>query len=197
MAQQTTGAQSPGTQLPNTQPANAQPATTQPANKPPPAALYRPADSAPATWSMNSLFQQLLSAGDSGGSLGMSLVTQPPGTATPLHRHTREAEAFFLLDGSMTYRAGEQTFHLSPGDFIWLPLGLPHAFRVTGSTPVRFLGLTAPGDLMTLYDEVGVPATEPRLPAGDGRPMEEEIARWNEIAPRYGLQVVGPPLPQE
>ena len=64
MAQQTTGAQSPGTQLPNTQPANAQPATTQPANKPPPAALYRPADSAPATWSMNSLFQQLLSAGD-------------------------------------------------------------------------------------------------------------------------------------
>ena len=187
MAQQTTRAQSPSTQPPSTQPANTQPAT----------ALYRPADSAPATWSMNSLFQQLLSAGESGGSLGMSLVTQPPGTATPLHRHTREAEAFFLLDGSMTYRAGEQTFHLSPGDFIWLPLGLPHAFRVTGATPVRFLGLTAPGDLMTLYDEVGMPATERRLPAGDGRPMDEEIARWSEIGPRYGLQVVGPPLPEE
>jgi len=160
-------------------------------------ALYRPAGSAPATWAMGSLFEQLLSARDSGGALGMALVTQPPGTATPLHRHTREAEAFFLLDGSMTYRAGEQTFHLSAGDFIWLPSGLPHAFRVTGSAPVQFLGLSAPGGLMALYDEVGIPATERRLPGSDGLSMGEEIARWNEIGPRYGLQVVGPPLPEE
>jgi len=160
-------------------------------------ALYRPAQSAPATWAMGSLFEHLLSAVDSGGALGMALVTQPPGTATPLHRHTREAEAFFLLDGSMTYRAGDQTFHLSTGDFIWLPAGLPHAFRVTGSTPVRFMGLTAPGDLMALYDEVGIPATERRLPGVDGRTMSEEIARWNEVGPRYGLQVVGPPLPED
>lgn len=159
------------------------------------AALYRPADTAPAIWAMDSLFQQLLSSRESGGALGMALVTQPPGIATPLHRHTREAEVFFLLDGMMTYRAGEQTFQLSAGDFIWLPVGLPHAFRVTGSTPVRFLGLTTPGDLMGLYDEVGMPAAERRLPAGDGRPMSEEIDRWNEIGPRYGLQVVGPPLP--
>jgi len=27
--------------------------------------------------------------------------------------------------------------------------------------------------------------------------MPEEIARWNEIAPRYGLVVVGPPLPEQ
>lgn len=158
-------------------------------------ALYRPAGSAPATWAMGSLFEQLLSAKDTGGALGLALVTQPPGTATPLHRHTIEAEMFLLLDGSMTYRAGEQTFQLSAGDLIWLPVGLPHAFRVTGSTPVRFLGLTTPGDLMALYDEVGIPATERRLPGADGLPMAEEIARWNEVGPRYGLQVVGPPLP--
>ncbi len=160
-------------------------------------ALYRPASSAPATWAMGSLFEQLLSGRDSGGALGISLVTQPPGTATPLHRHTREAEVFFLLDGSMTYRAGEQTFRLCAGDFIWLPVGLPHGFRVTGTTPVRFLGLTTPGDLMALYDEVGIPATERRLPGSDGLPMGEEIARWNEVGPRYGLQVVGPPIPEE
>jgi len=160
-------------------------------------ALYRPAESARATWAMGSLFEHLLSSADSGGTLGMALVTQPPGTATPLHRHTREAEAFFVLDGFMTYRAGDETFHLSTGDFIWLPSGLPHAFRVTGSTPVRFLGLTAPGDLMALYDEVGIPAVERRLPGADGLPMSTEIARWNEVGPRYGLQVVGPPLPED
>ena len=166
-------------------------------NAQPLTAIHRPAGTGPATWAMGSLFEHLLSSADSGDALGMALVTQPPGTATPLHRHTHEAEAFYLLDGSMTYRAGDQTFRLSTGDFIWLPAGLPHAFRVTGSTPVRFLGLTAPGGLMGLYDEVGIPAAERRLPGADGLQMSEEIARWNEVGPRYGLQVVGPPLPED
>ncbi|KQX69980.1 hypothetical protein ASD06_03025 [Angustibacter sp. Root456] len=96
----------------------------------------------------------------------------------------------------MTYRAGDDVHHLEAGSFIYLPKGIPHAFRVTGSTPVRFLGLTTPGALLALYDEVGVPATERRLPGTDGRPPAEEIGRWNEIGPRYGLQVVGPPIPE-
>jgi len=144
---------------------------------------------------MGSLFEQLLSGSDSAGSLGVAVVTQPPGIATPLHRHTKESEAFFLLDGSMIYRAGEETFELGAGDFIWLPLGLPHAFRITGRTPARMLALTTPGGLLDLYDQVGVPAAERRLPDGDGRPMPEEIARWAEIGPRFGLEVVGPPIP--
>jgi len=166
-------------------------------NAQPLTAIHRPAGTGPATWAMGSLFEHLLSSADSGNALGMALVTQPPGTATPLHRHTHEAEAFYLLDGSMTYRAGDQTFRLSTGDFIWLPAGLPHAFRVTGSAPVRFLGLTAPGGLMGLYDEVGIPAAESVGSPGLGLPMSEEIARWNEVGPRYGLQVVGPPLPED
>ncbi|WP_082537614.1 cupin domain-containing protein [Angustibacter sp. Root456] len=119
-----------------------------------------------------------------------------PGHRDPLHRHTHESEAFYLLEGTMTYRAGDDVHHLEAGSFIYLPKGIPHAFRVTGSTPVRFLGLTTPGALLALYDEVGVPATERRLPGTDGRPPAEEIGRWNEIGPRYGLQVVGPPIPE-
>lgn len=48
---------------------------------------------------------------------------------------------------------------------------------------------------MGLYDEVGVPAMEMRLPGEDGRSFDEEVARWNEVGPRYGLEVVGPPIP--
>lgn len=126
----------------------------------------------------------------------MSLITQPSGIATPLHVHSREAECFYILDGTMTYRAGEESYGLEAGSFMFLPQGVPHAFRVTGDRPVRFIGLSVPGALMSLYDEVGVPARERRLPGRDGTPMAEEIARWNEVAPRYGLQVVGPPIPE-
>jgi quercetin dioxygenase-like cupin family protein len=146
---------------------------------------------------MGSLFEHLASAGETGGLFDVSLVTQPPGIATPLHVHTNEAEAFYLIEGTMTYRAGEETHRLAAGDFIYLPKGVPHAFRITGSTPVRFLGLVAPGGLMALYDEVGMPARERRLPGADGLAAAEEIPRWNEVGPRYGLTVVGPPLPSE
>lgn len=109
--------------------------------------VYRRAGTGPATWAMGSLFEHLLLPMESGresGGLGVALVTQPPGIATPLHRHTHEDEAFYLLDGTMTYRAGDDTYHLAAGDFLWLPRGLPHAFRITGERPARFLGSSIP-----------------------------------------------------
>ena len=156
--------------------------------------LHRAGDG-PGTWAMGSLFEHLVTASQTDGLLGVSLVTQPVGTATPFHRHTHEAEAFYVLDGELSYRAGEDTFELYAGCFIYLPQGLPHAFRIRGDG-ARYLALTEPGRLLHLYDEVGIPATEHRLPGADGVPMEQEIARWNEVGPRYGLEVVGPPIPE-
>lgn len=162
-----------------------------------PPVLVRGAGEGPATWALGSLFERLASHDETAGSLGMSLVTQPAGTATPLHVHTREAEAFYLLDGNLTYQAGEQTYRLAAGSFIYLPIGVPHAFRVTGTSPARFLGLAAPGNLMALYDQVGRPAPERRLPEPGETSMPEEIQRWIETSPRYGLRIVGPPIPAD
>jgi len=157
--------------------------------------LARGAAEGPATWALGSLFEQVASGADTGGTFGLSRVTQPAGTATPLHVHSREAEAFYLLDGSMTYRAGEQTYQLSPGSFIYLPAGVPHAFRVTGEAPVRFLAIVVPGGLMDLYDGVGRPAAARRLPGPDEADLAGDIQRWLAAGHEYGLQVIGPPLP--
>ncbi len=48
------------------------------------------------------------------------------------------------------------------------------------------------------FTEAGTkPATALRLPHDDeGRSMPEETARWNEAGSRYGLEVVGPPVPR-
>ena len=148
------------------------------------------------TWAMASLVEHLLEAPPGAQRLGVALVTQPSGVATPLHRHTREAEAFYVLDGRMDYRAGDEDHELYEGCFIYLPAGLPHAFRIRGDRPARFLSLVEPGGLLSLYDEVGIPATELRLPGADGQPMDVEIPKWNQAAPRYGLEVLGPPIPE-
>ena len=100
-----------------------------------------------------------------------------------------------MLEGSMTYQAGDEVFRLSSGDFISLPVDVPHAFRVTGSFPARFLGLAAPGALLDLYTEVGRPAEERRIP--DEPPGPDDIVRWLGAAGRYGIEVLGPPPAEE
>jgi quercetin dioxygenase-like cupin family protein len=108
-------------------------------------ATIRAAGDAPATWALGSLFERLVTAGHTGGLLDAAIVTQPPGAAPPEHVHAREAEAWYVLDGSLIYRAGEQETSLTAGDFIYLPAA--------------------------------------------------EITRWLELAPAYGIQVTGPPIP--
>jgi quercetin dioxygenase-like cupin family protein len=157
--------------------------------------LARDSSDRPATWALGSLFETLASGDETGGAFGLSLVTQPAGAATPLHVHTGEAEAFYLLDGTMTYRAGEQTYQLSQGSFIYLPTGIPHAFRVTGTSPARFLAIVTPGGLMNLYDETGRPADQRVLPEPDDGQLQADIARWLGATARYGIQVIGPPIP--
>src|SRR6266581_9382457 len=107
--------------------------------------LVRGAGEGPGTWALGSLFERLASGEETGGGFGLSLVTQPPGTATPVHVHTMEDEAFYLLDGTMTYSADGELHRLASGSFIFLRRGRPHAFRVTGDAPVRFLAIAAPG----------------------------------------------------
>jgi quercetin dioxygenase-like cupin family protein len=159
-------------------------------------AVMREPGTGRGTWAMGSLFEHLLEAGDGDGRLGVALVTQPPGIATPLHRHSKEAEVFYLLEGRMSYRAGDEDFELYDGCFIYLPQDLPHAFRIRGDKPAKMLALTTPAGVLHLYDEVGLPAAEMRLPGDDGQAPEVEIPKWGELGPRYGLEVVGPPIPE-
>jgi hypothetical protein len=48
--------------------------------------------------------------------------------------------------------------------------------------------------VMSLYDEVGVPAASRQLP--DGGIPPDDVRSWLELASSYGLQVVGPPIPE-
>ena len=48
---------------------------------------------------------------------------------------------------------------------------------------------------MGMYDEAGRQAEQRRLPEPDAGQMQADIGRWLEATSRYGIQVLGPPLP--
>ncbi len=123
-----------------------------------------------------------------------SLIEQlaPPGFATPLHLHHGEDETMYILEGSYTFFVGDQVIKAAPGAVVYLPKGVPHAFRVEGVGPARLLQLTTPAGIEQGFVEMGEPVTSLVLPPPH-IPTPEEIGRMMTISAKYNVEQLGPP----
>lgn len=88
-----------------------------------------------------------------GGQLSMiESVGMSPGDGPPRHVHTREDEAFYVIDGSYVWERGDERIDAGPGSFVWLPRGIPHRF-VVGPGGGRMLHLFIPGGIDRYFVE--------------------------------------------
>ena len=60
------------------------------------------------------------------------------------HVHAEEDDAFYILDGEMTFFFGAEDAVAGPGTFVLVPPGVAHGFRNDAATPVRMLNIHAP-----------------------------------------------------
>ena len=60
------------------------------------------------------------------------------------HVHHDEDDAFFILEGEMTFALGDERVAAPPGTFVLVPPGVEHGFRNDGDVPVRMLNIHAP-----------------------------------------------------
>jgi mannose-6-phosphate isomerase-like protein (cupin superfamily) len=61
------------------------------------------------------------------------------------HVHDGEDDAFYILDGELTFTFGDDEAAAPPGTFVLVPPGVAHGFRNDGEVPVRMLNIHAPG----------------------------------------------------
>src|ERR1700749_961824 len=104
-------------------------------------------------------------AEQTGGGFSLMERTVPPGAPPPPpHRHVTCSEAFFVLEGTITFRLDDDELTGGAGDFLLVPRGAAHTFGNGGESPARLLVLHAPA--MDAYFEelhqlwsAGEPAT--------------------------------------
>ena len=60
------------------------------------------------------------------------------------HVHDDEDDAFYILEGEMTFLFGDRSVAAPPGTFVLVPPGVEHGFRNDGEGPVRMLNIHAP-----------------------------------------------------
>ena len=139
-----------------------------------------------AFWTVGDTYTIKASASITGGAYSLVEASVPPGSGPPPHVHTREDEAFYILDGQLEFTAGEQTVLAGAGDFIYLPRGDMHRFTNPGIFPARALMLLSPGGFEGFFRDAGIPA-RPGEPAPPLDPAD--APRLASISARFGGEI--------
>src|SRR3954454_2586806 len=113
--------------------------------EPTPSAIVVGPDEGQPNWFLASRMTIKATGESTNGAFGLTEALVPPGFSPPLHVHHREEESFYVLEGTLRVRCGDDTFTAPAGTFVRLPREVPHSFVVEGDKPVRMLNLMTPG----------------------------------------------------
>jgi mannose-6-phosphate isomerase-like protein (cupin superfamily) len=120
---------------------------------------------------------------------GFSLIEHPipPKTlAGPVHRHSREDEYSFVIEGRMGALLGDDVIVAEVGDLAFKPRNQWHTFWNPDDTPCRILEIISPGGFERYFDEMASLVARPDL----------DPAQVGELGARYGLELKPETVPQ-
>ena len=122
-------------------------------------------------------------AADTGGRFSLFELTVPPNfDGPPPHWHKKTAEAFFVLDGTVTAISGEERTRVPAGGCWYVPTGVVHTYANESDEPATFLALLTPSDMEAYFFELVELVQE----ASEWPPEEPETqAAVGELARRY------------
>jgi mannose-6-phosphate isomerase-like protein (cupin superfamily) len=119
-----------------------------------------------------------------GGAYSLQEVTVV-GEGPPQHIHKAEEEAFYVLEGELNIKIGENITRGSAGSFVLVPRGTVHTFWNAGPTPAKLLGILSPAGLEQFFVET----------IGDEEiDSATFVERAMPVVEKYNLEVIGPPL---
>jgi mannose-6-phosphate isomerase-like protein (cupin superfamily) len=140
--------------------------------------------------------------GDATGG-GFSLVEHPMSAralAAPLHRHLREDEYSYVIEGRMGALLGDDVLKAGPGDLVVKPRGEWHTFWNAAEEPCRILEIIAPagfeGFFAELVDLGGVAQADPAVLGSlcERYALEMDPSSIPSLLERFDVRFPGEPL---
>jgi quercetin dioxygenase-like cupin family protein len=130
----------------------------------------------------------LVEAADSNGSASVFECFVPADSKMPVpHSHDAFEETIYGLEGTTTWKVGDRTLDIGPGEAVCIPRGAVHGFDNHGVVYAKFLAISSPG-LMTpdyfreIHDVLALTPGSPPDPA-----------KFAEVMRRHGLTPAPPP----
>jgi mannose-6-phosphate isomerase-like protein (cupin superfamily) len=120
--------------------------------------------------------------GDETPGRGFSLVEHPMSPralAAPIHRHTREDEYSYVIEGRMGALLGDEVVEAGVGDLVFKPRNQWHTFWNAGDEPCRILEIIAPAGFERFFAELD----------DMGGVLNAEPEQLEDLNARYGLEM--------
>lgn len=118
---------------------------------------------------------------DTNGALTLFENVIAPGDGPPLHAHAAEDESWYVLEGELRFKLGDELHRAPQGTFVFVPRRAPHCFQNVGSGPARIVVFFTPAGMESFFDRFA------RLPAFDP-------GAFGRLGAEAGMTVLGPPL---
>jgi mannose-6-phosphate isomerase-like protein (cupin superfamily) len=118
-----------------------------------------------------------------------SLVEHPMSAralAAPLHRHTREDEYSYVLQGRMGALLGDDVVEAGPVDLVHKPRNQWHTFWNAGDEPCRILEIISPAGFEQFFREL----------SDLGGAMRADPEEFERLCERYALEMQPESLPE-
>jgi mannose-6-phosphate isomerase-like protein (cupin superfamily) len=104
----------------------------------------------------------------------------PRALAAPLHRHSREDEYSYVLEGTLGALLGDEVVTATPGTWVFKPRNQWHTFWNAGDTPCEIIEIISPGGFENFFRELAA------VYATEGEP---DVVLFVELCERYGLEM--------
>jgi quercetin dioxygenase-like cupin family protein len=112
-------------------------------------------------------------------SIMMFEETLPAGTASLHHLHHESDEVAWVLEGEFTFKIGDEVTVGGPGTCAFMPRGIPHAWKNTGTETGRVLFLYTPAMAGGYIEDLA-----------DNRPAND--SEREALLERHRWKIVGP-----
>ena len=133
-------------------------------------------------------YQLLIDSESTDGAYELMKFMVPPALGPPMHKHTREDEHYFFIDGRFEVTVGGQIIAATAGTFLHLPRNIPHGLVNVGDSHGSFLCWVIPANLGELFGQFTKPWPEDqKFPPILNR---DDIVKMTEKALEYGIETV-------
>ncbi len=116
--------------------------------------------------------------------------TIPEGASPPLHVHADLDDSFYVLDGTMVVRCGDEVSIATAGTWVRFPAAIPHTFRVMQS-PATVLMVHANDSFLNAVRTIGHPSVIAAPSTASGGPDIQELDR---MLAEHDIMTVGTPM---
>jgi quercetin dioxygenase-like cupin family protein len=110
----------------------------------------------------------------------VAIVDLSGGGRPPLHHHDFD-EAFYVLEGELTFQLGDEVFTRSAGELAFAPRGVAHTYANLSGAPARVLLVITPAGFERYFDQIAARISGSEPPPEAAKPIPEVVT-------------VGPPL---